>query len=146
VKKTLSTILQGGDIDEHLKSAWIAYADSGDNKNIIERTHPKGIIGVLEGDRVVYSAPNLMAPKAIYTRDPEYPEDAMSKRIEGTVVLGIIINEKGYPEILQVLRPLKDDLDVSALAAVATWRFHPATKDGVPVATKVSVEVSFRAR
>jgi protein TonB len=28
--------------------------------------------------------------------------------------------------------------------AVKTWRFKPATKDGVPVAVQVNVEVNFR--
>ena len=41
VNKTLSNIVQGGDIDERLKSAWSVYADSSDNENTTERAYPK---------------------------------------------------------------------------------------------------------
>jgi protein TonB len=34
-------------------------------------------------------------------------------------------------------------LDEKAVAAVRTWRFEPAMKDGHPVAVQMSVEVNF---
>jgi hypothetical protein len=34
-------------------------------------------------------------------------------------------------------------LDEKAIEAVRRWRFTPATKDGVPVAAMINVEISF---
>ncbi len=39
---------------------------------------------------------------------------------------------------------LSDGLDQKAIESVRQWKFEPATKDGVPVAVRVNVEVQFR--
>jgi len=41
-------------------------------------------------------------------------------------------------------KSLDKDLDKQALAAVSTWKFEPATKDGKPVAVHLKAEVDFR--
>ena len=82
-------------------------------------------------------------PKAIYDPDPDYTEAAREKRLEGTTVLSVVVNEQGFPEILEITRGLGEGLDIQALAAVANWRFKPAVKDGKPVAVQVTVEVKF---
>lgn len=56
----------------------------------------------------------------------------------------VAVNEKGFPEVLEVTRSLDEALDAQALAAVAQWRFRPAMKDGQPVAVLINVEVTFR--
>jgi protein TonB len=42
------------------------------------------------------------------------------------------------------MRPLGLGLDERAIAAAALWRFRPATADGQPVASAVTIEVNFR--
>jgi protein TonB len=45
---------------------------------------------------------------------------------------------------VRVEKGLEATLDDNAVAAVRTWRFKPAEKDGKPVAVSVQIEVNFR--
>lgn len=87
---------------------------------------------------------SVTAPRAIYSPDPEYTEEARKANYQGTVVLWAIIGADGTISTLRVSRPLGMGLDERALAVVRTWRFEPATKDGRPVAVQINVEVNFR--
>lgn len=81
--------------------------------------------------------------KVIYRVDPEYPEDARAKKIEGTVLLGFTIDHDGLPQGIQVKRSLYPSVDQSAIESVRKWRFEPALKNGQPVSMWVNVEVYF---
>jgi TonB family protein len=59
-------------------------------------------------------------------------------------VISVVVNEKGFPEMLEIVRGLGEGLDIEALVTVARWRFNPALKDGKAVAVLVNVEVTFR--
>jgi TonB family protein len=87
----------------------------------------------------------ITEPVPIYKPDPPYTPQARHDRIEGTVSLYIVIDAQGnVSDIREVSDPLGDGLDKTAMDTVKTWRFNPATRDGVPVAVRVRVEVSFR--
>jgi protein TonB len=60
------------------------------------------------------------------------------------VVLQLVVDEKGMPGQIRVVRPLGLGLDQKAIEAVAKWRFKPGTKDGKPVAVIATIEVKFR--
>jgi protein TonB len=66
------------------------------------------------------------------------------QRLEGTAVIPVVVNEKSFPEMLEIVRGLGEGLDIEALVTVAGWRFDPALKAGKPVAVLVNVEVTFR--
>jgi outer membrane biosynthesis protein TonB len=57
----------------------------------------------------------------------------------------MVVNEKGFPEILEVLQHLREGLDKRALAAVSQWRFKPALRESSPVAAMLIVDVKVRA-
>jgi TonB family protein len=84
--------------------------------------------------------------KATYQPNPEYSDRAARKKIQGTVLLAIIVTAEGTVRDPQVTRSLDKDLDKNAVECVKKWKFEPATKDGKPVATHVAVEVSFRVQ
>ncbi|HTW59093.1 MAG TPA: energy transducer TonB [Terriglobales bacterium] len=86
----------------------------------------------------------ISAPRPIETPDPEYTEQARQAKIEGTCILGLIVDADGHPRDLRVIRGLGYGLDEKALESVKQWRFEPARKDGQPVNVEVSVEVAFR--
>jgi len=93
----------------------------------------------------VYELGNgVTAPKPVYTADPEYSEKARKKKINGTVVVAMIVTQEGRVRDVKITKGLDKGLDKQALAAVRTWKFDPATKDGKPVAVHLNVEVSFR--
>jgi TonB family protein len=64
--------------------------------------------------------------------------------VQGTVVLQIVVNEKGRASDITVVSPLGFGLDEQALAAVETWEFVPGMKDAKPVKILAIVEVKFR--
>jgi periplasmic protein TonB len=86
----------------------------------------------------------ISAPRPIDTPDPEYTEEARRAKIEGTCILGLIVDAEGHPRDIRVIRGLGYGLDAKALETVQKWRFDPAKKDGQPVNVQVSVEVAFR--
>ena len=93
----------------------------------------------------VYEVGNgVTAPKPVYTPDPEYSEKARNKKINGTVVVAMIVTQEGRVRDVKITKGLDEGLDKQALAAVRTWKFEPATKDGKPVAVHINVDVSFR--
>jgi len=86
----------------------------------------------------------VSAPTLLYKVEPEYSEEARKAKFQGTVVLYIVVDEKGMPQQLRVVRPLGLGLDEKAIEAVMKWRFKPGYKDGKPVAVAATIEVNFR--
>jgi TonB family protein len=85
-------------------------------------------------------------PKAVHWEEARFSDEALKKRIEGAVIISVLVGKDGMPSDLKIVRGLGYGLDENALAAVARYRFQPATKNGVPVATRIPVEISFRLR
>lgn len=86
----------------------------------------------------------VSAPSVIYKVEPEYSEEARKAKFQGTVVLFIVVDEKGNPRDLKVIRPLGLGLDQKAIEAVEKWRFRPGMKDGKAVPVQATIEVNFR--
>ncbi len=85
----------------------------------------------------------VTAPRAIYAPDPEFSEEARKAKYQGTVILWAVVGPDGRVKDIRVQRSLGLGLDERAVAALRTWRFDPARKDGVPVAVQINVEVNF---
>jgi TonB family protein len=83
-------------------------------------------------------------PKAVYNPVPEFTDEARRKKIQGIVILDLIVNSDGTVRDVNVVKSLEPGLDRQAIATVGKWKFQPATKDGKPVAVKISVETNFR--
>lgn len=86
----------------------------------------------------------VSAPRAIFSPDPQYSDEARKAKYQGIVVLWCVIGPDGRPHAIRVQRSLGMGLDEKAMEAVRTWRFEPALKDGRPVAVQVNIEVNFR--
>ncbi|MBM3724708.1 MAG: energy transducer TonB [Acidobacteria bacterium] len=86
----------------------------------------------------------VSAPQVIFKVEPEYSEEARKAKFQGTVVLFVVVDDKGNPRDLRVIRPLGLGLDEKAIEAVQKWRFRPGMKDGRPVAVQATIEVNFR--
>jgi TonB family protein len=93
----------------------------------------------------VYSVGGGVSPPIpIYKPEPAYSEEARKAKYQGTVVLWIVVDAQGNVTDCRVVRPLGLGLDEKATETVRTWKFKPAMRNGVPVAVRVIVEVSFR--
>ena len=85
----------------------------------------------------------VSAPRATYTREPEFSELARAVGYQGVCTLGLIVGADGKPRNIHIINRLGLGLDEKAIEAVRSWRFSPALKDGQPVAVQIAVEVDF---
>ena len=85
----------------------------------------------------------MAAPVPIHKADPQYTEEARNAKIEGAVLIQMVIDENGIPTEPKVVRSLDKGLDGKAIEAVKQWRFRPGLKDGKPVPVTAKVEINF---
>jgi len=90
------------------------------------------------------SEPGMVAPKPLYRPEPEFSETARKERIQGNADIDLVVGPDGLPRDLQLVCSPEPGLGDNALATVKQWKFAPGTKDGVPVAVELMVEVSFK--
>jgi TonB family protein len=87
----------------------------------------------------------VKAPVPIYQALPSYTEEARKARVQGAVLLQVIIRKDGSIDSFKVVKGLGYGLDESAITTVKTkWRFQPGTLNEIPVDVQANVEVSFR--
>jgi TonB family protein len=96
------------------------------------------INGAATGDEIRPALP-------VQTVDPvAYPWELPN--MEGNVVVEITIDERGEIVNKAVLQSMGPKLDQKALAALSGWHFHPATRNGVAIASKQDAVFHFRGR
>ena len=86
----------------------------------------------------------VLSPKLLRQVEPVYPSQAIKARVQGSVVLGLVIDEKGEPGGIEIISPLGFGLEEEAIECVRKWRFAPGTKNGKPVPVYAVIEVNFR--
>lgn len=153
VNKILSRVFEGGGLLERVGRYWkpkfdLGGPDAADQMKVLRDSTPSAIVAELEGNRPVYlvNPGKVDPPKPIHTPDPEYTDSARRQRVEGKTIVLVVVDEKGFPEVLEITKGLGEGLDLLALTAVAGWTFKPAMKNGEPVAVLINVEVNFRLR
>jgi len=84
-----------------------------------------------------------MRERIVYRVAPMYPPLARQARIQGTVVLRIVINALGEVRDTQLVsgHPM---LAQAAVEAVRKWRYTPCESDGKAVEIQTDVQVVFR--
>ncbi len=89
---------------------------------------------------------HVTSPVPIYKPDPSYSERARYAKYSAIVVLWIVVDPHGVVTDIRVLQPAGLGLDEIAIKTVRTWKFKPGMRDGVPVAVRVTVSISFHIR
>lgn len=87
---------------------------------------------------------DVKAPVNITRVNPIYPEEARAKRIQGIVILEVLIDKTGIVKKATVLKRLPYGLSEAAVEAVRQWTFVPATKDGEAVDVVFNLTITFR--
>jgi TonB family protein len=98
----------------------------------------------IDGIKVEQLRAGIKPPVIVYKLEPEYSEMARKARVQGTVCVEAIIDDKGEVRGLRIRDSLGYGLDEQALEAVKKWRFRPATRDGKPVAIVGAFYLTFR--
>ena len=75
-----------------------------------------------------------------------YPELAIRAKIEGMVIVGLIIDKTGKPKEAHIISSKHSALNRAALTAVMKTVFRPAIQNRTPVACRIQIPVEFRLR
>jgi protein TonB len=112
-------------------------ASGGQSNPAATGTQPPGAQQVYRVGR------GVTAPKLLKHVEPEFSAQARKDKVDGLVILSMVVGADGLPYDIQVLRGAGHGLDEKAIEAVSQWRFEPGTKDGEPVPVEIRVEVNF---
>jgi periplasmic protein TonB len=93
----------------------------------------------------VYRPGGSVTPPTILSEvRPAYTAEALRRRIQGIVILEVIVRGDGRPTDARVIRSLDPDgLDVEAVRSIEQWRFEPGRLAGKPVDVLVIIELQF---
>ena len=89
---------------------------------------------------------DVSAPVPLKTVQAEFPKSShgVKEKMEGIILVRMVVDEKGLPRDPRVVRSLQPDYDAEALKAVKQYRFKPAMRKGKPVAVALSIEINFK--
>ncbi len=93
------------------------------------------------------AGPHLEPPRVLEAPLPPLPDAATdgAAPTDPRVRLQVTLDDAGLVTEVAVVESAGAHLDEAAIAAVRTWKFAPATRDGEPIAATVPVDVPFLA-
>jgi protein TonB len=109
--------------------------------------HGKGGIGYDDGvgtNSRALAGGALTGPVPVYNPDPEFSEEARKAKLQGMVVLEVMVDTDGRAHRIRVRSGLGLGLDEKAIEAVQTWKFRPGTRNGTPIAAPATIYINFR--
>jgi TonB family protein len=88
----------------------------------------------------------VSVPTVLKEVKPSYTAEAIRNRIQGSVLMAAVVLPDGTVGEVTVLRSLDTTfgLDAQAVLAAKQWLFNAGMKDGLPVAVRVTIELTFR--
>jgi len=88
----------------------------------------------------------VTAPVLVSVDKPEYPPMARRMKVEGTVVLSLLVDENGRVIDVRIEQgvSLNVGINEAALKAARSARFRPATKEGVRVKVWHQLTIPFK--
>ena len=87
----------------------------------------------------------VQSSKIITRVNPVYPELAKRARVQGIVLLQVVVGEDGYVREVKVIRG-HALLIKAAVSAVSKWQYSPTLLNGEAVPVLATVTVNFRLR
>jgi TonB family protein len=100
------------------------------------------------GGGVYRPGSGVTSPQLLTQVKPQYTTDAMRAKIQGKVLLEVVVMPDGRAGDIRVIRSLDRTfgLDEEAIKAMRQWRFRPGTRQGQAVPVLVTVEMEFTLR
>jgi TonB family protein len=102
----------------------------------------KGSPKPTNGEPVVRVAEQVAEEHLLNRIEPEYPESARDERLQGAVILDVLVDKQGS---VSSLSRVSGDTQLTLLAAKAVrqWKFAPLVRDGVPVSFESQITLDF---
>lgn len=87
--------------------------------------------------------PEVMQKLLVHRVEPVYPAEARKQRLQGVIVLNVIVGADGA---VMRMRPLNgpDILAQAAMDALRWWKFEPYRLNGAPAVVETTLAVEFR--
>jgi protein TonB len=101
-------------------------------------------VGVTEAD-AVRLGPDAQPPTILKKADPAYPKAAQEARVQGVVILELVIGKDGKVRSAKAVRSIPE-LDQAAKDAVMQWEYEPPTIKGKPVDVIATVTMNFKLK
>jgi TonB family protein len=89
------------------------------------------------------AAPNVEAPQVLEQAPAAYPQEAVASGARGDVSVKVGLDAEGNVTGVQIARGVTPALDRAAIQAASHWRFRPALRAGVAVASRVELLFHF---
>jgi TonB family protein len=104
--------------------------------------------GTVQKTTVYKVGDDVTLPVVAHEVKPDYTPEAMQQKIQGNVILRIVVLDSGDVGEVHVEHSLDAEygLDRQAVLAAKQWRFKPGMKDGKAVAVQVHVQMTFRLK
>lgn len=128
---------------ERFYKDYLALAPGGEHVQSAQRR--LGRLRMPPGEGPVEFGQDMLPPIKMYGPNPTYTPEAREARIQGTVIVRMVIDRVGEVTSVELVQGLPHGLDQAALAAVRRWRFKPARlADGRPLAVYYTLTVNFK--
>lgn len=90
------------------------------------------------------AAPRMVPAEILSKPTPAYTEEARRLKVEGEVLLEVVLEASGKVRVLRVVRGLGHGLDESAVRAAEQISFKPALRDGQPADSTAVLHIIFQ--
>lgn len=90
------------------------------------------------------AAPRVVPAEILSKPTPAYTDEARRMRVEGEVLLQVVLEASGHVRVLKVVRGLGHGLDQSAVRAAEQISFKPALRDGQPSDSTAVLHIIFQ--
>lgn len=130
---------------------------TGDGSGRVNASRGNGVVrqaGFGDADATAASAqvrpkaaeatPKMVPAEILSKPTPAYTDEARRMRIEGEVLLEVVLEASGHVRVLRIVRGLGHGLDESAVRAAGQISFKPAMRDGRPADSTAVLHIIFQ--
>jgi TonB family protein len=119
--------------------------ENGPSANLQTRNQAgASVVALVSGERLYFGKSSSRAPTVVSRADPEYSAEARAAKLNGSVMLSLIVGIDGKATEIKVTKGVGMGIDEKAIEAIQKWRFKPATRNCLPVEFRSQIEVNFR--
>jgi protein TonB len=101
------------------------------------------VLGLGVGSVCAAESADMSRPTVLEKVAPAYPDACMDAGIEGRVIVECLVTRNGTVVGATALRSPDPALGEAAVAAVSSWKFSPAMRDGKAVDAVIRIPVEF---
>jgi TonB family protein len=94
--------------------------------------------------RTAEATPHVVPAEILSKPTPAYTEEARRMRVEGEVLLEVVLEASGRVHVVRIVRGLGHGLDESAVHAAEQISFKPALRDGQPSDSTAVLHIIFQ--